>query len=142
MTDINKVFLVGRLTRDAELKKLTNTSVCNFSLASNRSVKDNAGNWADEVSYFDVELFGRSADAIHKYLQKGKQIAVEGSLRQNRWEDQAGQKRSRVVVIANNVQLLGGSERGQGSSNSSDSGSRGDSYSPNVASDIDDDIPF
>lgn len=117
MTDINRVFLVGRLTRDADLR-FTNsgTPVGKFSVAVNRSRK-NGDKWDEEVNYFDIVLWGKIAEALSKYLLKGKQIAVEGELRQNRWE-QDGQSRSRVEIHASNIQLLGGSAGG-GQSNSS-----------------------
>ena len=109
--DINTVVLVGRLTRDAELK-YTNagTAVCKFSIAVNRK-KRSGEQWIDEVSYFDIVLWGKQGEAIHQYLGKGKQIAVNGELRQNRWE-QDGQTRSKVEINASNVQLLGGGSGG------------------------------
>ncbi len=105
--DINLVTLVGRLTRDSELKYTNSgTAVCKFSLAVNRK-KRSGDQWIDEVSYFDIVLWGKQGEAIQQYLGKGKQIAVSGELRQNRWE-QEGQNRSKVEVVASNVQLLGG----------------------------------
>ncbi len=113
--DINVVTLVGRLTRDSELKYTNSgTAVCKFSLAVNRK-KRSGDQWTDEVSYFDVVLWGKQGEALQQYLAKGKQIAVSGELRQNRWE-QDGQNRSKVEVIANNIQLLGGNTGG-GNSN-------------------------
>ena len=113
--DINSVTIVGRLTREAELKYTNGgMAVCKFSLAMNRKKKSGDG-WTDEVSFFDVTLWGKQGEAIQQYLQKGKQVAVSGELRQNRWE-QDGQKRSKVEIVASNVQLLGGG---------SDSGSQG-----------------
>ena len=104
--DINVVVLVGRLTRDCELKSTPQgTSVCRFSIAVNRR-KRTGDRWEDEVSYFDVVLWGRSAETLTPYLQKGRQVSVEGELRQNRWE-QEGKTNSKVEVVANNVQLLG-----------------------------------
>lgn len=119
--DINTVILVGRLTREAELK-YTNSglAVCKFSLAVNRR-KRSGDQWTDEVSYFDVVLWGKQGEAIQQYLGKGKQIAVSGELRQNRWE-QDGQNRSKVEIVASNVQLLGG---GSGDSSSGESGNYG-----------------
>ena len=121
--DINSVTLVGRMTRDGELK-YTNSSlaVLKFSLAVNRK-KKSGNDWVDEVSYFDIVLWGKQGEAIQKYLSKGKQVAVTGELRQNRWE-QDGQNRSKVEVVASNVQLLGGGDN-QSSGNSGSSGSSG-----------------
>lgn len=106
MADINHVVLVGRLTRDAELKYTQGGSpVCKFSLAINRRRK-NGEEWGEEAHYFDIVLWGRQGEALNQYLIKGKQVAIEGELRQNRWE-QDGQSRSKVEIVANNIQLLG-----------------------------------
>jgi single-strand DNA-binding protein len=113
--DINMVVIVGRLTRDAELRYTNSgTAVCRFSLAVNRR-KRSGDSWEDEASFFDVVLWGKQGEAINTYLEKGKQVAVHGELRQNRWE-QDGQKRSRVEIVANNVQLLGSPASGGGAS--------------------------
>ncbi len=104
--DLNMVVIVGRLTRDPEMRYTNSgTAVCRFSLAVNRK-KRSGDSWTDEVSYFDVTVWGKQAEALNNYLVKGKQVAVNGELRQNRWE-QDGQKRSKIEVVANSVQLLG-----------------------------------
>jgi single-strand DNA-binding protein len=117
MIDLNHVSLIGRLTRDAEYKVLpSGQAVCNFSIAVNRRRKS-GDSWEDEANYFDIVLWGKQADSLNRYLVKGKQIGVDGELRQDRWQ-QEGQNRSKVVVSANNVQLLGGGPgqgQGQGS---------------------------
>ena len=121
MADVNHVVLVGRLTRDAELKYTQGgAAVCKFSIAINRRRK-NGEEWVEEVNYFDIVLWGRQGEALNQYLVKGKQVAVEGELRQNRWE-QDGQPRSKVEIIANNIQLLGG---GSGSGQQTNSGNQG-----------------
>lgn len=106
MADINHVVLVGRLTRDAQLK-YTNSGVAisTFAVAINRRIKQ-GDRWTDEAHFFDITLFGKQAEAINQYLRKGNQVAIEGELRQDRWE-QDGQKRSKIVIVANNIQLLG-----------------------------------
>lgn len=107
MADLNHVTLIGRLTRDAELKYTSGGfAISNFSVAVNRRRK-NGEQWVDEVSFFDITLYGKSAENLKQYLIKGKQIAVDGELRQDRWE-QDGQPRSKIIIAANNVQLLGG----------------------------------
>jgi single-strand DNA-binding protein len=114
MSDVNHVVLVGRLTRDAELKYSSGgAAICRFSLAINRR-KKSGEEWVEEANFFDIVLFGKSGESINQYLVKGKQIAVEGELHQNRWE-QDGQSRSKVEIYANNVQLLGGGGGGGGS---------------------------
>ncbi len=124
MVDLNHVIIIGRLTRDAEFKYITNgQAVCKFSVAVNRR-KKSGDQWVDEANFFDVVLWGRQAESLNQYLQKGKQIAVEGELRQDRWE-QDGQNRSKVEIVANNIQLLGGNSGGSGYGNS---GAGGGSY--------------
>ena len=107
MTDINRVTLIGRLTRDCEMRYSGGgLAVCRFSIAVNYSRKSGE-QWTEEVNYFDMVLFGRQGEAVSKYLLKGKQVGIEGKLQQNRWE-QEGKNRSKVEVVVNNVQLLGG----------------------------------
>jgi single-strand DNA-binding protein len=113
MADINHVVLVGRLTRNAELK-YTNSgaAVSKFSVAINqRRKKDDQ--WVEESHFFDIVFWGKAAEAINQYLVKGKQVGIEGQLRQDRWE-QEGQSRSRVEIFATNVMLLGGGQAGGG----------------------------
>lgn len=107
MTDINKTVLVGRLTRDIEIQ-YTNSgaAVGNLAIAVNRSRKQ-ADQWVDEASFFDVKIYGKMAESLRPYLTKGKQIAVDGFLKQERWQKD-GQNFSRVTVGVENVQLLGG----------------------------------
>ncbi|MDR0556779.1 MAG: single-stranded DNA-binding protein [Treponema sp.] len=107
MSDINHVVLVGRLTRDAELKYTANgQAVCKFSIAVNRR-KKSGEQWVEEANFFDIVVWGRQGEALNQYLVKGKLIGVDGELRQDRWE-QDGQNRSKIEIIANNLQLLGG----------------------------------
>jgi len=148
--DINQVILVGRLTREAELKYTQGgTAICKFSIAVNRSRK-NGEEWTEEAHFFDVVLWGRQGEAIHQYLSKGKQVAVAGELRQNRWQTDDGQNRSKVEIHALNVQLLGGA-KGEGSG-----GQQSGGYNRKTAADavwdepapsagpenFEDDIPF
>ncbi|MBR6078705.1 MAG: single-stranded DNA-binding protein [Treponema sp.] len=112
-TDLNSVVLIGRLTRDAELTYLqSGSAVANISIASNRNRKE-GDQWISEVNYFDVSLFGKQAESLKQYLLKGKQIAIQGSLKQDRWEKD-GQKFSKIRIIANSVELLGGKSEGGG----------------------------
>ena len=118
MTDINNVTLVGRLTKDADIRYTTSgTAVLNFSVAVNESRKQGE-RWVEEASFFDVTLFGRMGESIHKYMAKGKQVAISGRLQQQRWQKD-GQNYSKVAVVANYVQLFGGA---QGASQSAPSG--------------------
>lgn len=110
MSDTNRLILVGRCTKKAELTYTQNGyALCKISLASNRKRKD-GDKWIDEASFFDVVLWGKQGESLSQYLLKGQQIAVDGSIKQDRWE-QDGQKRSRVVIEASNIQLLGGQKQ-------------------------------
>jgi len=133
MADVNHVILIGRLTRDAELKYTSGgMAVCKFAIAVNRR-KKSGEQWVEEASFFDIVLWGRSGETLNQYLVKGKQIAVEGELHQNRWE-QDGQSRSKIEIVANNVQLLGGNAGGQGSSSASGDSSSGGYSASNAGS--------
>lgn len=104
MTDVNVVALVGRITRDAELKNTYGgTSVCKFVLAVSRNRKMNE-KWEEETSFIDVQAWGKLAEFVADKLTKGKQVTVQGSLRQERWESN-GEKKQRVIVVADNIQL-------------------------------------
>jgi len=147
MVDINHVVLVGRLTRDAELKYTAGgQAVCKFSIAVNRR-KKSGDQWEDEANYFDIVVWGRQGESLHPYLVKGKMIGVDGELRQDRWQ-QDGQNRSKVEIVAGNLQLLGGnsSERQGGGQPPHDAPPRqthdeGGSYVPKDDG-FTDDIPF
>ncbi|MBQ8014055.1 MAG: single-stranded DNA-binding protein [Treponema sp.] len=115
MTDINSVTIVGRLTRDlngSDQREYAFTpngqARANISIAVNRSRKQ-GDQWVDEANFFNVTIWGKTAENLLPYLKKGKQICVEGYLKQDRWQDKTtGQTRSNVSIVANNVQLLGG----------------------------------
>jgi single-strand DNA-binding protein len=120
MADLNHVVLIGRLTRDAELKSIASgQSVCKFSIAVNRR-KKNGDQWEDEPNFFDVVVWGRQGESLHQYLLKGKMVGVDGELKQDRWQ-QDGQNRSKVEIVASNLQLLGGNP-GSGGGNFNNSG--------------------
>ena len=110
MSDINRVILVGRLTKDAELKYVGESACCRFSIAVNRSRKDQSGNWTEEAYYFDLTWWGKGAESASRYLVKGKQVAIDGSLRMDKWTDQNGNQRSKVEIFCENLELLGGRE--------------------------------
>jgi single-strand DNA-binding protein len=145
MSDINRVTLVGRLTRDPELRGLpSGTSVLNIGLAVNGRQKDQSGNWTEKPNFFDVKVFGAQADMLANHLAKGRRIGVDGRLEWSSWDAQDGTKRSKVEVVAQSVQFL--DSRGDGDS----SGGGGNQFVPAGASagsdadfqGSDDDIPF
>ena len=135
MADVNRVIEIGHLTRDEELKYTPGgMAIGNVSIAINRRVKKGQ-EWVDEANYFDVVIFGKQAESLKRFLTKGKQIAVDGFLKQERWQDQqTGQTRSAVKIIANDIQLLGGNGGSQNNGGAYDDGSAGydpDGYSYN-----------
>jgi single-strand DNA-binding protein len=149
MADLNHVVLIGRLTRDAELKMTANgTAVSKFSIAVNRRRK-NGDQWEDEANFFDIVVWGRQGESLHPYLVKGKMVGVDGELRQDRWQ-QDGQNRSKVEIVANYLQLLGGTGGGASGGGVSGGGAPsperpqgGSSYSAPPSDDgFADDIPF
>lgn len=111
--DMNHIGLIGRLTRSAELKYLNSgTAVSNFSIAINKVHKNDKGEKVEQVSYFDIVLYGKPAINLQQYLIKGKQVGIEGELRQDRWTKD-NQSFSRVYIVASNVMLLGGNSNSQ-----------------------------
>lgn len=144
--DINRVVLVGRLTRDAELRHLpSGRPVLNMGLAVNGRQQDEGGNWVDKPNFFDVKLFGPRAEAIAQHLTKGKRLGVDGRLDWSSWEGQDGAKRSKVEVVAFDIQFL--DSRGDGAGGGGGEG--GQYFAPSEVrpdqSDFapaDDDIPF
>ncbi len=109
MATVNKVMLLGNLTRDPELRYTpTGAAVCEFSLALNHSYTNKqTGQKVDEVSFIDIVAWGRTAEICAEYLKKGRQVFVEGRLKQDRWESPEGKKMSKIRVTAENIQFVG-----------------------------------
>ena len=143
--DINRVTIVGRLTRDPELAHLpSGTAVLKLGVAVNGRQKDEGGNWIDKPNFFDVKVFGNQADALNNHLAKGRRVGVDGRLDWSSWEAQDGTKRSKVEVVAQSVQFLDSRQ---------DAGGGGDGErqfvpaaatagNEDFAASADDDIPF
>lgn len=114
MASFNKVILMGNLTRDPELRYTPKgTAIAKIGLAVNRVWTNEAGEKKEEVTFVDVDVFGRTAENVGQYMRKGRPILVEGRLKLDQWDDkQTGQKRSRLGVIADTVQFLGGAPGG------------------------------
>ena len=140
--DIVSVFAIGRLTRDSELWYTSGgLAIAKFSIACNSRAKK-GDQWVDEASFLEVSVFGKSAESLNQYLLKGKQIAVQGRLKQERWESD-GQNRSKIVINADSVQLLGGDKNTQGSgSDARNSPSRAPESDSDAQPDFYSDIPF
>jgi len=106
--DTNVTTVIGRLTKDAELKQ-SDYSIGFFTIAVNRKKKHADGNYEDEASFFDVNVFGRYAETIIDRLKKGVQVCIVGELKQERWTERGtGNNRSRVVITADTIQIIGG----------------------------------
>jgi single-strand DNA-binding protein len=111
--NINRVVLVGNLTRDPELRHTPGgTPVCSLRVAVNDRKRDESGNWVDAPNYFSVSVFGNQAENCAQYLSKGRPVGVDGKLRWREWQAQDGSKREAVEIVADSVQFLGG--RGDG----------------------------
>ena len=113
MASFNKVILVGNLTRDPELRYLPKgTAVARLGLAVNRKWTTDTGEQREEVTFVDIDAFGKQAETIAQYMKKGGPMLVEGRLRLDSWDDKAtGQKRSRLGVVLEGFQFLGGANR-------------------------------
>ena len=148
-SNINRVILTGNLTRDPELRSLpSGTSVCNLRVATNTRRKDGStGEWVDKPNYFDVTVWGAQGENCAQYLSKGRPVAVDGRLEWREWQDNSGNKRQSIDIIADSVQFLGsrdgGGENGGRFTPQSDvPADTADFASAPAASTGDDDIPF
>jgi single-strand DNA-binding protein len=145
--NINRVVLVGNLTRDPELRHTPGgTPVCSLRIAVNSRRRDEGGNWTDKPNYFSVSVFGNQAESCAQYLSKGRPVAIDGRLDWREWEAKdGGGKRESVEIVAESVQFLGSREGGGG-----EFGGGGNQFVPAGASEsaadfpstADDDIPF
>lgn len=117
--DVNSLILIGRLTKDCGADEKSFQYVGNgiakatVSLAVNRSIKKN-GEWIEDKLFFNVTIWGKTAENLKPYLTKGKQICVRGYVQQERWVDNDGNKKSRISIVADSVQLLGNSNQNNG----------------------------
>src|ERR1700735_5287273 len=121
MANLNRVLLIGNLTRDPELRYTPKgTAVTEIGLAVNRIFSGEDGEKKEETTFVDVTLWARQAEIAGQYLKKGRPVFIEGRLQLDSWDDkQTGQKRSKLRVVAENIQLLGSRQEGEGSGTSS-----------------------
>jgi single-strand DNA-binding protein len=161
MANFNKVYLIGNLTRDPELRVTPKgTAICQFGLAVNRQFKDESGALRDETTFVDIEAWGRQGETISKYCTKGRPLFVEGRLKFDQWEDKtSGQKRSKLKVVLEGFQFLGSGQRDGAPGGGGGGGYAGDSEQapsperhappprssappPMAAENLDEDVPF
>lgn len=149
MANFNKVILAGNLTRDPQLSYLpSNTPVCEFGMAINRKWKSQDGEMREDTCFVDCRIFGRQAETFNQYMNKGRPALVEGRLRFEQWEGKDGQKRSRLSVVVEQFQFLGGrrdgGDSGRAPAASRQAGGREDEMPPppDEAGPAGDDIPF
>jgi single-strand DNA-binding protein len=150
VANINRVVLVGNLTRDPELRQTpSGTSVCKLRIAVNTRQKDQSGNWGDKPNYFDVTVWGNQAESCSQFLSKGRPVGIDGRLDWREWDAQDGTKRQAVEIIADTVQFLGsrGDDAGLGGGGGSGRGEFVQTGAPSSApadfgGGADDDIPF
>jgi len=148
MANLNKVMLIGNLTRDPELKYTPKgTAVCDVALAINRVIPSDTGEKREETTFVDVTLWGRTAEIANQYCKKGSPLFVEGRLQLDSWEDkQSGQKRSKLRVVGEGIQLLGakggGQSAGHGEEGSPPRAARPQSRQEPSQAAEEDDIPF
>jgi len=143
---INRVVLVGNLTRDPEMKHLpSGTALCSLRIAVNTRRKDESGQWTDKPNYFDVSVWGAQGESCAQYLAKGRPVAIDGRLEWREWEASDGSgKRQAVEIVADNVQFLGsrGDGDGGGGGQFVPAGAAQSSSADFPAQPNDDDIPF
>ena len=127
MADLNKVMLIGRLSRDPQLRYLPSQSaVCDFGFAVGRKFKTANGEQKEETAFVDCTVFGKGAEIFNQYMAKGKQCYLEGRLRLDQWDDKTtGQKRSKLTVVVEDFQFLGSPGDGQRSGGGGDEGGAG-----------------
>ena len=145
MASINRVVLVGNLTRDPELRHTpAGMPVCSLRVAVNTRRKDSAtGQWTEKPNYFSVTVWGQQGENCAQYLAKGRPVAIDGRLEWREWESQDGGKREAIDIIADTVQFLGGRAEGDGGSTYIPAGAAAESSGSDFqSSPTDDDIPF
>lgn len=113
--NVNKVFLMGNLTRDVEMRSMpSGASVGSFGIAVNERFKAKDGEWQERAHFIDCEIFGARAEAMSKYIGKGSPVFLEGRLRLDQWQDKQGQNRSKLKVVVDNFEFVGSGERESG----------------------------
>lgn len=128
---INRVLLGGNLTRDPQVRFLANEqAVANFGLAINRRFKGSDGQMKEEVTFVDIEAWGRTAELVGQYLTKGRACFVEGRLKLDSWDDKDGQKRQKLKVVADSVQFLDSGNRGGAGGAAAEGEPAGDASAP------------
>jgi single-strand DNA-binding protein len=134
MPNLNRVMLMGNLTRDPELRYTPNgTAICKLGLAVNRRWRTQQGEQQEETTFVDCDSFGKQAEILNQYLRKGRPVFIEGRLRLDQWQDKQGGNRSKLMVVVENFQFID-SRGGDGGGDDSMSGAGSRSYGGNRGS--------
>ena len=149
MANLNKVLLMGNLTRDPELRSLPSGSpICKMGMAINRRFRDQSGEMREQTCFVDLTAFGRQAETLNQYMKKGNPLLIDGRLQFSKWTGKDGQNRSKLEVVVENFQFLGGGRSdGEGAKPApaaqpaGQSSGPADNYEPPPA-DVEGDIPF
>ena len=141
---VNKVILLGRLGKDPEMRYApSGTAIASFSIATNHRQKSQEGEWVDKTEWHNILAFGKNAEIVGEYLQKGKQVFIEGRLQTSSWEDQQGQKRYKTEIVASEIQMIGPKgENDQPKASDETDNDTEEVTSPTDTQDEDDDLPF
>ena len=143
MANINRVVLVGNLTRDPELRHTPGgTPVCSLRIAVNSRRRDESGNWVDKPNYFSVSVFGNQAESCAQYLSKGRPVGIDGRLDWREWQAQDGAKREAVEIVAESVQFLGSRDGGGEAGGNQFVPAGASAETADFPAATDDDIPF
>jgi single-strand DNA-binding protein len=138
MSSINKVILIGRVGKEPEIRKVGDSSVANFSLATSEKYKDKSGNTQESTEWHNIVIWGKLAEVVEKYVSKGSQLYLEGKITTRKWQDKDGNDRYTTEINVRELTMLGGLSENQSS------GGTGSSPKPKVSDDlpVNDDLPF
>lgn len=141
---VNKVILLGRLGQDPEMRySPSGTAIATFSLATNHRQKSQDGEWIDKTEWHNILAFGKTAEIVGEYLNKGKQVFLEGRLQTSSWEDQQGQKKYKTEIVVSELQMIG--SKGDSASSQTDSTPSEKAKQKEMPPDVseeEDDLPF
>lgn len=145
MANVNRVIITGNLVADPEVKYLpSGTAVAKIRVAVSNNYKDKSGEWQEDTCFIDADVWGKQAEWLAESAHKGSKVLVEGTLKEDKWEDREGNRRSKILIRAFTAEHIG-EPRSRGGQGAPSGGAPSQSGSPNpsdLANDVDDDLPF